>query len=156
MSLYQSLRGTVSRAVSSERREQLLRQEQRLRAMRPGALDSLAKYHGTDKSTQYHGYTPQYARHFGPRRRSVRSVLEIGVGGTTSREGYDTPEGGHSLRMWSRYFPNATIVGVDIHAKSISAPRVRFEQGDQSDPEFLQRLVHTYGPFDIVIDDGSH
>ena len=33
---------------------------------------------------------------------------------------------------------------------------IRFEQGDQSDPKFLERLARTYGPFDVVIDDGSH
>jgi demethylmacrocin O-methyltransferase len=152
----QTLRSAVSRFVTPEQRERILRQEIRLRALRPGALDALAKHYDTDKSTQYHGYTRAYHRHFAPLRRSARSVLEIGVGGTTSRSGYETPEGGQSLRMWSRYFPQATILGVDIHAKSVAGERIRFEQGDQADPAFLARLASTYGPFDIVIDDGSH
>ena len=58
--------------------------------------------------------------------------------------------------MWRDYFPNAEIVVVDINAKAVSGPRLRFEQGDQSDPVFLQALIEKYGPFDIVIDDGSH
>jgi hypothetical protein len=28
--------------------------------------------------------------------------------------------------------------------------------GDQSDPEFLRALIEEFGPFDVVIDDGSH
>ncbi|MBV9167867.1 MAG: class I SAM-dependent methyltransferase [Solirubrobacterales bacterium] len=58
--------------------------------------------------------------------------------------------------MWRDYFPKATIVGVDIYAKDVSGDRIVFEQGDQADPCFLARLVTRHGPFDIVIDDGSH
>lgn len=58
--------------------------------------------------------------------------------------------------MWRRYFRNATIIGVDIHPKNVAGPRIRFEQGDQSDEGFLTRLVERYAPFDVVIDDGSH
>ncbi len=127
-----------------------------LRARRPGALDALAQHYGTDKSSTGHGYTRLYKRHLGRRRLLVRSVLEIGVGGTTSREGYETCAGGQSLQMWSRYFPRATVVGVDIQPKAVSGPRIRFEQGDQSDQQFLGVLAQRYGPFDVVIDDGSH
>ena len=71
--------------------------------------------------------------------------------------GYDeTPAGGQSLRMWSRYFPNATILGIDVFHKAITGPRIRFERGDAADAEFLRRVVDQYGPFDIVVDDGSH
>ena len=83
-------------------------------------------------------------------------MLEIGVGGTTPFDGYETLAGGQSLHMWSRYFPNATILGIDIYAKSVSGPRIRFEQGSQSDSDFLQRISRNYGPFDLVVDDGSH
>ncbi len=142
--------------LSDVRRRELRKREMALRARRPGALDALAQHHGTDKSSTGHAYTHLYKRHLGRRRLLVRSVLEIGVGGTTSRGGYDTSAGGQSLRMWSRYFPRATVVGVDIHPKAVSGPRIRFEQGDQSDQRFLGDLARTYGPFDVVIDDGSH
>jgi hypothetical protein len=150
------LRRTASRFVTDEQRETILRKELELKARWPGALDALAKYYGTDKSSYYHGYTEAYRRHLGPRRTAVRSVLEIGVGGTTSHSGYETLAGGQSLNMWSRYFPKATILGIDIQAKAVSGPRIRFEQGDQSDPQFLARIAAQYGPFDVVIDDGSH
>jgi cephalosporin hydroxylase len=70
--------------------------------------------------------------------------------------GYETAAGGQSLRMWRRYFPNATIVGIDIHHKNVAGPRICFEQGSQSDKAFLRGLVKRYAPFDVVIDDGSH
>jgi len=58
--------------------------------------------------------------------------------------------------MWRDYFPNARIVGIDLHAKGVAAPRISFEQGDQADPNFLKHIADVYGPFDLVIDDGSH
>lgn len=128
----------------------------KLRARQATDLDALARLHGTDKSSYGHGYARLYQRHFASRRPTVRKLLEIGVGGTSSGRGYETTEGGQSLRLWSDYFPNAEIVGIDINSKAISEPRIRFEQGDQSDQDFLRALIEKYGPFDIVIDDGSH
>ena len=61
--------------------------------------------------------------------------------------------------MWQRYFgPDAVIVGVDIDDAAVRADQGRFvvELGDQADPEFLRGLHETYGPFDVVIDDGGH
>jgi hypothetical protein len=128
----------------------------KLRTRQATDLDALARLHGTDKSSYHHGYARLYERHFAARRATARRLLEIGVGGTSSWRGYETTEGGQSLKMWSDYFPNAEIIGVDIHAKAISGPRIRFEQGDQFDPVFLQALIEKYRSFDIVIDDGSH
>jgi demethylmacrocin O-methyltransferase len=123
---------------------------------RSGNLDALARYYGTDKSSYVHGYTTLYTRHFARNRSKVRSLLEIGVGGTTSVEGYETIAGGQSLYMWQRYFPQAKIVGVDIYPKAVARGRVHFEQGDQADAAFLASLVAKHGPFDVIIDDGSH
>lgn len=65
--------------------------------------------------------------------------------------------GGNSLRMWQQYFPRALIHGIDITEKRHRyGPRVRTFQGDQNNSTFLQKFCHEMGPFDIVIDDGSH
>jgi hypothetical protein len=154
--LTKRLRQTVTTVLPADVKTQIKRREHALRARRTSDLDALALHFGTDKSSAEHGYTRLYQRHFASRRKRVRSVLEIGVGGTTSVGGYETTEGGQSLRMWSRYFPNARVVGIDIHKKNVLGERIHFEQGSQADPDFLARLAREYGPFDIVIDDGSH
>lgn len=150
------IRPVARHALSTRQRAAIRQAPLRLRALRTSDLDALAQLCGTDKSSRGHNYTPLYRRHFDSRRREVRSVLEIGVGGVTSTSGYDTPVGGQSLRMWVSYFPNAEITGIDINDKSVSGPRIHFEKGDQSDPAFLASVVSKHGPFDVIIDDGSH
>lgn len=91
-------------------------------------------------------YFPIYERHLGTFRGKAPRVLEIGV------------FHGGSLDMWRRYFGRGThIVGVDIEprCKSLERPGVEIRIGDQGDPEFVAALAAD-GPFDIVIDDGSH
>jgi hypothetical protein len=114
-------------------------------------LTELGEKYQTDK-VHDHWYTPHYHRRFEAFRQMPITLLEIGVGG------YADPElGGNSLRMWAEYFPNAQIVGVDIHEKTLDlGPRVWIEQGDITDRRVIQRLADSYGPFDVIIDDGSH
>jgi hypothetical protein len=114
-------------------------------------LPALAAYFGTDKWGD-HWYAQHYQTHFAPMRRRALRILEIGVGG------YDRPsDGGESLRMWKAYFPNARIIGLDLHDKRAhDEDRIRTVQGSQDDAALLQRLSQEEGPFDIVIDDGSH
>jgi hypothetical protein len=115
------------------------------------SLRQLAIAHGTDKEGAHH-YTAHYERHLGHLRDRPITLLEIGIGG------YDDPaSGGGSLRMWKAYFPRARIIGVDLHDKHLLAEdRIEIVQGDQGDPAFLEHLGATRGPFDVVIDDGSH
>jgi hypothetical protein len=114
-------------------------------------LPALAAYFGTDKWGQ-HWYAGHYQKHFGALRRERLRLLEIGVGG------YGDPRsGGESLRMWKAFFPNASIYGIDITDKHAhDERRIRTFVGSQDDAAFLQRLSGEVGPFDIVIDDGSH
>ncbi|ONI91986.1 hypothetical protein ALI144C_00210 [Actinosynnema sp. ALI-1.44] len=114
-------------------------------------LATLALKFGSDKWGG-HWYTPHYERHFGPYRDRAVRVLEIGIGGYQS-----AALGGASLRMWKHFFRRGLIYGLDIADKSDhDEPRVRTIRGDQSDVSFLIGLNDRYGPFDIVIDDGSH
>jgi hypothetical protein len=115
-------------------------------------LDALGVLWGTDKAVGHHSYTPHYARHLRASRRSVRTVLEIGIGGTQDPEG-----GGNSLYMWKNYFPRARVFGMDIHEKHLAGvSEVRAIRGDQSDPAQLRQVIATCSPIDLVIDDGSH
>lgn len=114
-------------------------------------LSRLAAKFGTDKFG-YHLYTPVYNRLLEQYRGRSLRVLEIGVGGYG-----DADRGGQSLAMWRDYFPQASVVGIDIQPKNFSlGPRVTILRGSQIDPEFLVNTVRDHGPFDIIIDDGSH
>ena len=78
-------------------------------------------------------------------------MLEIGIGG------YENPDGGgQSLRMWRAYLPRAEVIGADLYPKRFHAPGVILETCDQGDPQTVLALALRRGPFDLVIDDGSH
>lgn len=114
-------------------------------------LGELSIRYGSDKWASFHWYTPHYERHFAPLRDRPVRLLEIGIGG------YEADLGGSSLKMWKRYFHRGLIYGLDLHDKSaLNESRLTALTGDQSDPRGLIELAKRYGPFDIVIDDGSH
>ena len=113
-------------------------------------LDEIALACKTDKSSDSHGYTRWYPRYFDPIRDKPLTLLELGWGGDE-----DPEAGGNSAAMWRDYFPNATVVVIDKHAKT-SRPGVNFHQGCQGDSVFLAELHDRYGDFDIVVDDASH
>lgn len=89
----------------------------------------------------------KYDEILGPIRHEVRSVLEIGV------------QTGFSLLAWKDFFPNATIVGVDIDRTLIEPEeRIkigRFSQDDKASFENLFR-THSIEKFDVIIDDAAH
>lgn len=95
-------------------------------------------------------YIPVYNTTFAPYRDDPIRILEIGV----SRGG--------SLKMWRKYFthPNTVIVGIDFNKKCAmfeDPPRhVHVRIGRQQDTAFLQSVIDELGPFDIILDDGSH
>lgn len=118
------------------------------------ALDPLTRAairYGSDKFGG-HLYTPVYHELFRNLRELPLRFMEIGVGG------YNTPQaGGASLKMWAEYFPYAQIIGLDIEPKQLEInPRVKILQGSQVDIDLLDSIVEENGPFDIIIDDGSH
>ncbi|QDU59996.1 Mycinamicin VI 2''-O-methyltransferase [Planctomycetes bacterium Pan216] len=109
-------------------------------------LVMLGKRFGTDKfGGPSHHYEHAY-RFVEQIQFQPITLLEIGV------------LGGASLKLWREILPNAKIVGVDKNEKcrSLEWGRVSIETGDQSDEAFLSEIVRKHGPFDIVIDDGSH
>ncbi|MFI0982670.1 hypothetical protein ACH4SP_37380 [Streptomyces sp. NPDC021093] len=116
----------------------------------PG-LGSLSVKYGSDKWASFHWYTQHYENHFAKYRDRPVRVLEIGIGG------YAADLGGPSLKMWKRYFHRGMIFGLDLFDKSaLNQNRLNALTGDQGNPEGLRELAEKYGPFDIIIDDGSH
>ena len=113
-------------------------------------LDLLAALYGTDKFGE-HEYTPVYDALMRAARRKPVRLLEVGVGG------YAGALGGESLRMWASYFRRGRITGIDLYDKTaLSAGRVQVLQCSQVDAPKLTSLAQELGPFDFIIDDGSH
>ena len=92
-------------------------------------------------------YFPIYEKHFAPWRNKTLTFWEIGV------------DKGGSLQMWSRFFgPLATVVGIDIdpNCAQHEGTNIHVRIGDQSDTQFLQKVIDEFGVPDIILDDGSH
>jgi hypothetical protein len=93
-------------------------------------------------------YLNEYNRLFEPLRFSPIRLLELGV------------HEGASMKIWEKYFPLATVVGLDFEDKPASFPtdkRFHFVRGAQDDPMVIDRAITLAGgPFDIIIDDCSH
>jgi len=125
------------------------------------SLDDLANYYSTDKGTQYphqtvHGYASIYETYLDKWREDAIRLLEIGIC-------MEYSPGGHSVRMWSDYFQNASIYTFDIvdmsqHPAITGCDRVQFFKGDQEKREDLDAMYNEFGgkPFDFIIEDGSH
>jgi tetratricopeptide (TPR) repeat protein len=109
------------------------------------SLDAIGIQEGTNKSSLLVDYLRHYERIFRDFREDSMNIIEIGV------------YRGASLRAWSRFFPRATIVGIDIYVtcKQYASERVIIEIGSQSDLGFITDLCQRYKP-KIIIDDGSH
>ncbi|KAI2501785.1 major facilitator superfamily-like protein [Fragilaria crotonensis] len=89
---------------------------------------------------------------FTPNQKRNLKILEIGA------------KGGKSISLWDNYFEHAELIlglayayGTENLPEVIPGMRqnVRVHFGDQSTRETMQVLADA-GPFDIIIDDGSH
>lgn len=92
-------------------------------------------------------YLPLYDQALGRFVGKAPRVLEIGLA-----------QGG-SLQLWRDWLgAGASVVGLDLDptCKRFEAEGFPIYIGDQGDPELLARIAAAHGPFDIVIDDGSH
>lgn len=94
-------------------------------------------------------YFSIYEKEFSRWRGRAPRVLEIGV--------YK----GASLKLWKSYFGESSVlVGVDIdpECSQYASPsdQVHVRIGSQGDRDFLRSVAAEFGPFDLIIDDGSH
>jgi hypothetical protein len=112
----------------------------------PIPLRRLLRWAGSDKETPgLHEYGRTYGELFRSMKYRRTTLLEIGI------------LNGNSLLAWQAFFPFGSVVGCDIEPKpELAGPRRRIFQTDQSSAPDLQRVVREEGPFDIIIDDGSH
>ena len=113
-------------------------------------------YTGGDKTSLGHNFTKTYDNLFIPIKNNIINILELGI------------FHGKSLAMWSDYFPNGKIYGIDIDLKPYTEniPKLKregafthnnvivFEQNVTA-PNFGE-LVSKLPVMDIIIDDALH
>lgn len=119
----------------------------------PGRRPSVRHYFdehaqpGSRYITKYTNFFDIYDRYLESMRDTPIRMIEIGV------------QHGGSLQMWKQYLhPDSLVVGIDIYAacKVYEEPGVRIFIGDQSDCDFLAKVIADVGPVDFILDDASH
>ena len=117
----------------------------------PTSLLKIAECVGGDKLCS-HNYIPIYEKYFKNIRNRKLKILEIGIGG------YENPlAGGNRYACGGEYFSKSQLIGADLFPKELNLPNnVKTVELDQSDLSQIEDLGIRYGPFDIIIDDGSH
>jgi len=104
----------------------------------------------TDKNTS-HSYLDTYEKMFQNKKDKDVNLLEVGI------------YGGGSMKLWSEYFANGKIYGVDVRPYNYatdSAIRNKknvklFVDTNAYDLEFINKQF-SETKFDFLIDDGSH
>jgi hypothetical protein len=112
-------------------------------------MDLVFMKYDTDKKSIFHNYTRQYEDLLKTSIHKNIRLLEIGV--------YK----GGSLLGWREYFKNASvIIGIDINPQCKVYENINdnifVEIGNATDQQFIRQINDKFGPFDIIIDDGSH
>jgi hypothetical protein len=114
------------------------------------------EYKGGDKTTLCKGFTLRYDELFSPKRLDKINFLELGV------------FTGRSIAMWSDYFPNGTIYGVDINLEiykkfelelknlgAFSHKNIKLIEIDNKSNKFIA-MVEKFPMFDFIVDDADH
>lgn len=103
------------------------------------SLAEIVNHYGAEKPAMY---LPHYERNMGHLRGNINSLLEIGI--------FE----GNSLRAWHEYF-GCPVDGIDIKIPTGDFPdEITMIECDQSNRDEMKRKLS--GPYDIIIDDGSH
>jgi cephalosporin hydroxylase len=106
------------------------------------SLDEIGLRNGTDKASDGHDYLRVYEQVI-PSDTPVK-LLEIGW--------YK----GASMRTWREWLnPESIVVGVDINQPPEPVDRVHFRRADATTDD-IGRVAVEFGPFDVIVDDGSH
>ena len=114
-------------------------------------LDNIINNDKTDKNT-VHSYLELYQHLFNNKQFTAKNILEIGI------------DRGGSIKLWSDFFINATIYGLDImnidniwnDIKNIHNIKL-YSSYDAYDPIiFNDVFLKSNIKFDVLIDDGPH
>ena len=114
-------------------------------------LDNIINNDKTDKNT-VHSYLELYQHLFNNKRLTAKNILEIGI------------DNGGSIKLWSDFFINATIYGLDImnidniwdDIKNISNIKLYTSYDAYNPINFNNVFLKSNIKFDVLIDDGPH
>jgi hypothetical protein len=117
------------------------------------SLEELADNSKTDKNST-HSYLPLYQKLLINKKETAKNVLEIGIANR-----------GGSIKLWSNFFTNATVYGLDI----ININEVWDETIKNQEKIILYTSIDAYNEeffithfldrkikFDFMLDDGPH
>jgi len=115
------------------------------------SLVEIADNTRTDKNTA-HSYLPLYQTLLESKKETARNVLEVGI------------DKGGSIKLWSDFFVNATVYGLDIiESEKVwdgiknSDKIVLHTSTDAYDPQFFAaNFLDKNIKFDFMLDDGPH
>ena len=116
-------------------------------------LTTIANKYRTDKGIiegECHSFTEFYDDILKDKRNEQLNILEIGIWN------------GSSINMWSEYFPNANVYGIDIDINRSNGKIINNNAQvflcDGTNEEQINDFLNKIGnpKFDIIVDDGSH
>jgi cephalosporin hydroxylase len=115
------------------------------------SLEQLVDNSRSDKNT-VHSYLPLYQQLLSSKKDTAKNVLEIGI--------YN----GGSIKLWSDYFTNATVHGLDImgihevwEGIQNNDKIILHTSSDAYNPDFFTRtFLQKNIQFDFMLDDGPH
>jgi hypothetical protein len=115
------------------------------------SLEEIVDNSRTDKNTE-HSYLPLYQKLLFNKKETAKNVLEIGI-----------LDGG-SIKLWSDFFTNATVYGLDImHSyyvwegiKNNKKIILHTSIDAYNNDFFINNLLNKNIKFDIMLDDGPH
>jgi hypothetical protein len=120
------------------------------------SLEEIVDNSKTDKNTT-HSYLPLYQKLLISKKETAKNVLEIGIGD------FGLKNGG-SIKLWSDFFTNATIYGLDILPISNVMDEILnnekiilyTSQDAYNEDFFIANFLNKDIKCDFMLDDGPH
>jgi len=115
------------------------------------SLEEIADHSRTDKNTT-HSYLPLYQNLLVNKKETAKNVLEIGI------------LNGGSIKLWSDFFTNATVYGLDIidinkvweNIKNNERIILYTSTDAYNSDFFINNFILKNIKFDFILDDGPH